>query len=108
MTDLLEKLHHYEQMPSKEHQRFSEELLEVANHLCGLPMSPQLTNFSYFIQLMIEDNNQIISTNGVKLLTALIDSRSSILPSSYPLLFIFRKFKLHKTHATNLNLLKLI
>lgn len=71
-------------------------------------MTPQLANFSYFIQLMIEDNNQIISTNGVKVLTVLIRLRSQLLPVSFPLLFVFRKFKMHKTHATNANLFKLV
>ena len=57
---------------------------------------------------MIEDNNQIISMNGVKTLTIFIARRSQLIPTSFPLLFIFRKFKMHKTHATNANLLKLV
>lgn len=71
-------------------------------------MTPQLSNFSYFVQLMIEDNNQIISTNGVKMLAELVRSRSQLLPVSFPLLFIFRKFKMHKTHSTNSNLFRLV
>lgn len=57
---------------------------------------------------MVESNNQIISTNGVKMLTALVRNNSSLLGSSFPLLFLFRKFKVHKTHATNANLLNLV
>lgn len=46
--------------------------------------------------------------NGVKILTVLVKARSQLIPGSYPLLFLFRKFKMHKTHATNFNLFKLI
>ena len=42
------------------------------------------------------------------MLTVLFKNRSQLIPHSFPLLFLFRKFKLHKTHATNLNLFKLI
>jgi hypothetical protein len=108
VAELLEKIHHLGQMKSKEQQQFSEELLECIDHIAALPNSPQLSNFSYFLQMMVEDNNQIISTNGVKMLRTLVATRSQLLPSSFPLLFLFRKFKLHKTHATNLNLLKLV
>ena len=73
-----------------------------------LPNSPQLSNFTYFVQLMIEENNHIISTNGIKMLTALIKNRSTLIPVSFPLLFLFRKFKMHKTHATNANLFQLV
>ena len=46
--------------------------------------------------------------NGIKMLTALVKNKSAILNPSYPLLFFFRKFKTHKTHATNFNLLTLV
>jgi hypothetical protein len=73
-----------------------------------LPLSGNLSSFCYYIQLMIEFNNQIISTNGVKMLTSLIKNKSQLINSSFPLLFLFRKFKTHKTHATNANLLSLV
>jgi hypothetical protein len=63
---------------------------------------------------MIDDNNHIISTNGVKVLTHLIkksiltNNLSSLIPTSFPLLFIFNKFKLHKTHPVNTVMLELI
>ena len=95
-------------MTAKVQQQFSGELLECIWQIENLGNCPQLSSFSYFLQLMVEDNNQIISTNGVKMLTALVNTRSSLLPTSFPLLFLFRKFKMHKTHSTNLNLLKLV
>lgn len=55
-------------MPSKDQQRFTVELLDRIEGIAGMGMTPQMANFSYFVQLMIEDNNQIISTNGVKIL----------------------------------------
>ena len=73
-----------------------------------MPASGSLSSFSYYTQLMIEFNNQIISTNGVKILTFLIKNKSQLITSSFPLLFLFRKFKTHKTHATNANLLTLV
>jgi hypothetical protein len=67
---------------------------------------------------MIDDNNHIISTNGVKVLTYLINKSKSIssnnnpihslIPTSFPLLFIFNKFKLHKTHPVNTVMLELV
>lgn len=108
MLELLDKIHSYEQLISKDQQKFAEELLESIDQISILPASPQLTNFSYYIQLMIEDNNQIISMGGVKMLTVMVRNKSQLLPQSYPLLFIFRKFKMHKTHATNLHLFRLV
>jgi hypothetical protein len=107
IVEILDKIHHYEQMIAKDQQKFTIDLLDSMETIVSMS-TPQLSNFSYFVQLMIEDNNQIISTNGVKILTILVQARSQLLPSSFPLLFIFRKFKMHKTHATNFNLFKLI
>lgn len=67
-----------------------------------------LSNFCYYVQLMIESNNQIISINGIKMLTALVKQNSPLISTSYPLLFLFRKFKMHKTHSTNIYLFNLI
>lgn len=50
---------------------------------------------------MIEDNNIIISTNGLRIFKVLIEIDSNLIPRSYPLLFIFSKFKLHQTHQVN-------
>lgn len=68
----------------------------------------QVGNLSYFTKVMIEDNNHIISTNAVKILTYLIKSQSPLLPQSFPLLFVFQKFRLHKTHPVNATLLTLV
>jgi hypothetical protein len=63
---------------------------------------------------MIDDNNHIISTNGVKVLTYLIKKSNlsnpihCLIPTSFPLLFIFNKFKLHKTHPVNTVMLELV
>ena len=50
---------------------------------------------------MSESNNHILSTNGLKILKILIENNSPLLPRSYPLLFIFEKFKLRATHQIN-------
>jgi len=42
------------------------------------------------------------------MLTALVRARSQLIPPSFPLLFIFRKFKMHKTHPLNATLLILV
>ena len=52
---------------------------------------------------MIEDNNHIISTNGIKILSTWLrnDSTTNKIPNSYPLLFVLSKFKSHSTHPIN-------
>jgi hypothetical protein len=67
-----------------------------------------MSSLSHNIRLMIEDNNHITSTNGIKMLNFLICKNSSLIPSSYPLLFLFNKFKSHKTHPINAILFGLI
>ena len=59
------------------------------------------------IKIMIEDNNLIVSNNGIKMLKVLVESDSPLLPRSYPLFFIFQKFKLRPTHPVNLILYEL-
>ena len=56
---------------------------------------------------MIEDNNLIVSNNGLKILKVLLETDSPLIPRSYPLLFLFSKFKLHETHAVNVLLCEL-
>ena len=40
-----------------------------------LPLN-QLSNFSYVVRIMIESNNAIISTNGLKILKIMIENNS--------------------------------
>lgn len=61
----------------------------------------QLGNLSHLIRVIIESNNVILSLNGLKLLKLLVEISSPLLPRSYPLLFLFEKFKLHATHQVN-------
>lgn len=79
-------------------------MLRVVEEIAGLGPSGSLSNLSYYVQVMIEDNNQIISINGIKILVALVRRRSQLLPHSFPLLFLFRKFRMHRTHSTNAQL----
>jgi hypothetical protein len=50
---------------------------------------------------MIDSNNVIFSTSGLKILKVLTENNCQLIPRSYPLLFIFEKFKLHATHQLN-------
>lgn len=98
--DLIEKLPKYDQLKNKEQQQYSSQLLQIFKTIEEYPQN-QLITLSHVIRLMIEDNNIIVSTNGLKMLKMLIESDSNLLPRSYPLLFIFLKFKLHSTHPVN-------
>lgn len=75
----------------------------------------QLPNFSHILRLMIDENNHIINMNGIKCLIAIFGRerndgvvKNSLIPVSFPLLFLFNKFKSHKTHPINSLLLGLI
>jgi hypothetical protein len=64
---------------------------------------------------MIDDNNHIINVNAIKCLIAIFDKekddgllKNSLVPASFPLLFLFSKFKSHKTHPINFLMLSLI
>jgi hypothetical protein len=63
---------------------------------------------------MIDDNNHIINVNAIKCLVAVFGQeakdamKASLLPVSFPLLFLFTKFKSHKTHPINALLLTLV
>jgi hypothetical protein len=63
-------------------------MLREGKQVPQLPMN-QLSNLSYIIRIMIESNNAITSTNGLKLLHLLSTENSQLLPRSFPLLFIF-------------------
>lgn len=64
---------------------------------------------------MIDDNNHIININAIKCLVAIFNkekenscyNKPSLVPASFPLLFIFNKFKSHKTHPINSLMLSL-
>ena len=64
---------------------------------------------------MIDDNNHIINMNAIKCLIIIFEKekqdgvvKNSLIPVSFPLLFVFNKFKSHKTHPINSLLLGLI
>lgn len=62
-------------------------MVEESKQVPPLP-SNQLSNLSHIIRLMVESNNVILSTNGLKILKILIKNNSPYIPRSYPLLFI--------------------
>ena len=98
-------------MTNKEQQTYSDLLLNFFERyfkyqekdpsiLPNLPPN-QISILSYVVRVMSESNNHVLSTNGLKILKILIDHNSNLLPRSYPLLFIFEKFKLRASHQIN-------
>ncbi len=74
-----------------------------------------MPNFSHILRLMMDDNNHIINVNAIKCLIAIFEKerqdgvvKNSLVPVSFPLLFVFSKFKSHKTHPINFLMLSLI
>ncbi len=102
----------YYKMVTKEQQSFSAEMAEalekVATQGDGSNLTKYTANVSSPIRAMIEDNNQIICSNGLKMLTTLTANNHQLLASSFPLHFIFSKFKTHETHPINSLLLNLV
>lgn len=61
----------------------------------------QSSIFAHVIRVISESSNNIVCTNGLKIIKLLIENRSPLLPRQFSLLPMFDKYKLMEKHQNN-------